>query len=306
MRRKIGIALLGLLVLGVGYLITAKPFNQPANVHKLPVVASFYPMGEFARQVGGDLVDVSVVVKPGVEPHDYDPTPQDIVSVHRAKLFVYNGAGLEAWATKVSPELTKGGTVVVEASRGLQLLSKTNDEQGGAYDPHVWLDPLLAAKQVNAIRDGLKQADPAHAAVYDHNAEAYKQALSELDDEYGAGLSRCKRYDIVTSHQAFAYLAQRYSLHMVSIAGLSPDEEPTPAALADIASYVREHGVTSIFFETLASPKLAKTIASETGAKTAVFNPLEGLTEQEVKDGKSYISVQKENLGNLRIALECR
>jgi zinc transport system substrate-binding protein len=268
-------------------------------------------MAEFARQVGGDKIDVTTLISPGTEPHDYDPTPQDMAGVHDAKVFIYNGAGLEPWAEKIRDELSDSGVVVVNASEGIVLLGKAtgSGEQaaaGGAWaDPHVWLDPELAALQVDNIRDGLIEADPEDRGYYDANAEAFKARLSELDAAYRAGLADCATRQIVTSHQAFRYLAARYGLDVVSVSGLSPDEEPSPQKLAEVARFASENGVKYIFFETLVNPRLSNTIAREVGAETLVFNPLEGLTADEEARGEDYLSVQRKNLENLRLALGC-
>lgn len=286
--------------------------GSPTAGEKVRVTASFYPMAEFARQVGGDKVEVSTLISPGVEPHDYDPTPQDIAGVHKSRLFIYNGAGLEPWADRIGDDLASGGVVVVNASAGLDLMTKDAGTDGGSsgnnstFDPHVWLDPVLAGREVDNIKAGLIEADPQNQDFYENNANAYKDKLADLDKAYRGGLANCGRRDIVSSHQAFKYLAARYGLDVMAISGLSPDEEPSPQKLAEVAQFARDHGVRYIFFETLVSPKLSETIASEVGAMTLVFNPLEGLTEEEISQGKDYLSVQRDNIANLRIALDCK
>ncbi|HSX28223.1 MAG TPA: metal ABC transporter substrate-binding protein [Candidatus Saccharimonadales bacterium] len=283
--------------------------HRSGQSDKIQVTASFYPMAEFARQVGGDKVAVNTLVKPGVEPHDYDPSPQDLVGLYQSKLFVYNGAGLEKWTDRIQKDLASNHVTAVRASDGIQLLAPFADDEegsGAATDPHVWLDPMLAIKEVTAIKDGLVKIDPANQTYYEAHAQAFTQQLTDLDTAYKNGLQQCQRRDIVTSHQAFRYLAQQYNLTSVSISGLSPDDEPSPQKLADVAQFAKAHDVQYIFFESLASPKLSQTIASEVGAKTLVFNPLEGLTDSDIALGKNYLSVQKENLQNLRTALDCK
>jgi zinc transport system substrate-binding protein len=280
---------------------------------KLSVTASFYPMAEFTRQVGGDKVDVTTLISPGVEPHDFDPTPQQIAGVYQSRVFIYNGAGLEPWADRLRSELESDGVVVVDASAGIGLRSKETGTRepgspGGAYssfDPHIWLDPVLAAREVDNIKQGLIVADPGNRETYEVNAETYKRKLDELDKEFREALAGCSRGEIITSHQAFNYLADRYGLNVITISGLSPNEEPSPQKLAEVTSFANENDVKYIFFETLASPKLADTIAAETGAQTLVLNPLEGLNDEEIAAGKDYITVQKENIQNLRTALGC-
>jgi len=281
---------------------------------KIKVVASFYPMAEFARQIGKDKVEVTTLISPGVEPHDYDPMPQDIAGIHKSRMFVYNGAGLEPWADRIGGDAAADGVTVVSASDGIDLMTKdpgsgagsASSPQTSSYDPHVWLDPVLAAQEVDNIKNGLIQADPGNRAAYETNANDFKSELNDLDNQYRHGLADCARNDIVTSHQAFKYLANRYGLNVVAIAGLSPDEEPSPQKLAEVSRFARANNVEYIFFETLVSPKLSETIASEIGVKTLVFNPLEGLTDDEIALGQNYISVQKENLDHLRLALDCK
>lgn len=271
------------------------------------VSATFYPMAEFARQVGGRYVQVSTLVKPGVEPHDYDPTPRDIAGIYKSKVFVYNGAGLEHWTGKLQGDLSANHVVSVNASNGIVLHAKdaSDTENTSSTDPHIWMDPVLAIKEVSNIRDGLIKADQTHANTYRANAASYVTQLHALDQQFKTGLSHCQNHTIITSHQAFSYLAAQYDLDAVGIAGLSPDDEPSPQKLAEIAGLARSRGVDYIFFETLASPKLSQTIAQEVGAKTIVFNPLEGLTQTEINAGKNYLTVQKDNLQSLETALHC-
>lgn len=314
MRKKIliaGSAVIVALALGLIFKIVLSD-GLPSSEGKVRVSATFYPMAEFARQVGGDLVEVTTLVSPGIEPHDHDPTPQDMAGVHKSRVFIYNGAGFEPWAEKISDELSSGGVVIVNASDGIELMTRDGGESedgsgtNSSYDPHVWLDPILASRQVDNIKKGLIEADPQNEAAYEANASAFKDKLADLDNAYRTGLADCGRVDIVTSHQAFKYLAARYDIKVMAISGLSPDEEPSPQRLAEIAQFARRNDVQYIFFETLVSPKLAETIADELGVKTLVFNPLEGLTEQEIAEGMDYLSVQRDNLEKLRTSLDCK
>lgn len=293
----------GHIIFGLGAIIALiialallRPPGAGAPTGKIRVTASFYPMAEFARQVGGDKITVTTMIGPGVEPHDYDPAPGDLISLYKSKLFIYNGAGLEKWIDRIQPDLTANHIASVDASSGLSLRPS---------DPHVWLDPVLAARQVDNIQASLAQVDPANAAYYRQQADHYKAQLAALDQTFKTGLAACVRRDIITSHQAFGYLGDRYHLNVLAISGLSPDQEPSPQQLAKTAQFARDHHAKYIFFETLVSPKLSDTIAREVGAQTLVFNPLEGLTPDQVKQGHSYLSVQQDNVNNLRIALDC-
>ena len=274
----------------------------------LSIVATFYPLADFAREIGGDLVAVTIIVPAGVEPHEYEPTSRDILSAYQADIFLLNGAGVDAWAEKINPELEERGVAIVQMSDSMSLLLGTADEEGNMrrFDPHFWLDPIAAQKEASAIRDALIARDPVHKEEYVRNAGVFEQKLAALDREYAAGLASCRLDTIVASHAAFAYLAKRYGFEMLSTSGISPEEEPSPKHLAELATLVRERGIRYVFFETLVSPKIADTLARETGAQTLVFNPLEGLTEEERNSRENYLSVMRENLKNLRVALECR
>ncbi len=278
--------------------------RQSTDNGKMSVTASFYPLAEFARNVGLNLVVVRDLTPSGTEPHDYEPTAADRITIQRSKVFIYNGVGLENWVQRILPDLQD--TQIINATDGLSLLKAADEEDPTKLvtDPHVWLSPVLAQQIVNHIRDGFIAADPAHELEYMANASAYTQQLAALDSQYSKGLKQCQRREIVTSHTAFGYLASQYRLQQEPIAGLA-EEEPSPAKLAEVAKFVRDHGVTKIFFESLVSPRLSQTIASETGAKTAVLNPIEGLTADQSAAGASYSSLMQENLTNLRDALGC-
>ena len=246
------------------------------------VVASFYPIAYAAEQVGGANVEVTNLTPPGAEPHDIELTARDVGRVRDADVVLYLDSGFQP-AVEDAVE-GASGTVV-------DLLQKTES------DPHVWLDPVLYARIVRRIGDEL--GAPGRAATLAARLEA-------LDREFERGLAHCKRRQLVTSHAAFGYLARRYGLEQVPITGIAPETEPTPRQLEDSVERVRETGATTVFFETLVSPRVAETVARETGASTAVLNPLEGLTEGEAGRGEDYFSVMRANLAALRKALACR
>ena len=278
------------------------------------MIATFYPLQHLAQRVVGDRFQVTSLVPPGVEPHDWEPTPRGIAAIKKAKVFIYQGAGLETWADRTVATLGREGPVVVKATTGLSLRSVAEEPAkhrtpGTAkeppLDPHVWLDPQLYGQQAAAVRDALAKADPDGEAVYTANLASLKMELDELNDEMKLGLSNCERRTFVTAHAAFAYLADRFELKQVAISGISGESEPSPARLRGIVQRVRQEGATHIFFETLASPAVSETVAKEVGAQTLVLNPIEGLSTEEVKAGADYFSVQRQNLANLRIALDC-
>jgi zinc transport system substrate-binding protein len=277
---------------------------NPANSGKMAVVGTFYPLAHFALQVGGNLVTVANITPAGAEPHDYEPTPQDIAGAYRAKVFIMNGGGVDTWAERIAPDLKAKGVQVVDMQDTI-LLSTAPSGSETTLDPHIWLDPVLSEQEVALIRDAFVKADPVNAVVYANNAASYIAQLQALDEAYKAGLASCRIKDIVTSHAAFGYMAKRYGLTQIAIAGLSPDAEPSAEQMANIANLAKKNNVKYIFFESLVSPKLAQTIATEVGAQTIAFNPLEGLTDEQISSGETYLTVMRDNLDELRIALQC-
>lgn len=267
------------------------------------VVASFYPMYEFTRQVAAERAQVISLVPPGVHGHDWEPSPHDVAQVRRARVFVYNGAGFEPWAQKLIQEAAGPSTVVVAASAGLTVARTEGD---GGVDPHVWLDPVRAKGVVEAIRAALQRSDPAGQSAYAANADSYTAKLTELDARFEAGLRDCARREVVVSHAAFGYLTRRYRLEQIAVTGLAPQAEPSPAALAAIVRTARERKVTAIFLEPLVSPKLAETLAREVGVRLLTLNPIEGVTKKEAADGTSYLDLMGRNLESLREGLGCR
>jgi zinc transport system substrate-binding protein len=291
-RRSPWIALAAILM--VSGCQAAPPSGRPL------VVATIYPLWDFSRQVAGDRAEVVSLVPPGVEPHDWEPSPRDVSQVQRATVFIHTGTALDAWAQKLLVD-PKSRTTVVDASRGLSMLTR-----GGATDPHVWLDPALARAQVQAIAAALEQADPAGRARYDKNAKRFSARLEALDQAFAAGLDDCARREIVTSHAAFAYLARRYRLVEIPLMGLAPEAEPSPADVAAIVKTARALKVTHIFFEPLISRRLAETLSREIGTTPLPLNPVEGITMEQAAASLGYIELMQANLANLRTALGCK
>jgi zinc transport system substrate-binding protein len=307
--------ILGFLLLGAITLYAVRNGSseeQPSQNKALQVAASFYPLAFFASEIGKEKVHVSNITPAGVEPHDYDPTPQDVVRIQESKLLIVNGAGFEPWLDKLKDELKM--VTIVNTAEGVAFQESTEEhaeeeEQGhegeSDLDPHIWLSPVIAKAQVDKILQGYRQVDSQNSAFYEANAEELKRRLEELDRKFEQGLRSCKQRSFVTSHAAFGYLAREYNLTQVPISGLSPDEEPSPAQLAQVTEFVKEHNIQYIFFETLVSPKLSETIAQEVGAQTLVLDPIEGLSDDDIKQGENYFTVMESNLKNLQIALEC-
>lgn len=282
----------------------AGPGRGSSQERKLQVTASIYPLYYFASIIAGGHATVLNVTPPGAEPHDFEPSSQDIARIENGDLLILNG-GMEAWGDKIASELE--GTNVRVIIAGQDLFSQQVVEEGQtAPDPHIWLSPLLAKKEAENILQGFQTVDSANQADYLSNATRLESQLDQLDAAYRAGLAHCRQTDILTSHAAFGYLAKAYGLNQVAIAGLSPDAEPSARELADITTLAKQKQIKYIFFESLVSPRLSQTIADEVGAKTLVLDPLEGLTGDQIKQGKTYFSVMQDNLANLETALECR
>lgn len=248
------------------------------------VVAAFYPIAFAGQKIGGSTVAVRNLTPPGVEPHDLELSGSDIRDIADAELVLYLGKGFQP-AIEDAIEST--------SPRAVDLLDAVETKD----DPHVWLDPVRYAAIAEQIGEELDRR-PA--------AERFAAKVRALDRDFRRGLADCERREIVTSHSAFGYLADRYGLKQVAITGISPEAEPTPRELERVVRQVREVDATTVFFETLVSPRLAETVAREVGAKTAVLDPLEGLTDEEIAADEDYFSVMRENLAALRKALGCR
>lgn len=278
---------------------------------RVHIVASFYPIAEFARQVGGDLISVETITPIGVEPHDYEPNAQQIKSVYESDIFLFNGAGIDTWAERISSDVSSHGVSVSEISKSINL-DKSSDNNR-IFDPHFWLNPVLAQQEVTIIENILISEDPSHSEIYRKNTNDYIKKLQDLDNEYRTGLVDCEKNTIVTSHDVLTYLASEYGskdgqvvMNVISLSGLSPESEPSVGKLAEITNLIRKNNVDYIFLETLTSPKLSQTIANEVGVKILVFNPLEGLTSEESIRKENYITIMEENLRNLKIGMLCR
>lgn len=286
--------------------------SSAASEGSLRVMASFYPMYDFAVKIGGDKVKVMDMVPAGTEPHDWEPAATDIKNLEDADVFVYSGAGMEHWVSTVLASLENRNLVSVEASEGITLRlgheekeeHEETDEDHGQYDPHVWLSPLNAKKEIENIKDAFVKADPNNQSYYEANYTEYAAKFDQLDQEYRDTISGLTNKNIVVAHEAFGYLCDAYGLKQVGIEGLSPDSEPDPAKMAEVIDFVRENHVKVIFFEELVSPKVAETIAYETGASAEMLNPLEGLGDEELAAGEDYFSVMESNLEKLKAALE--
>ena len=301
--------LAALLALGLAAVVSGCAALTSTNHRtdgKPNLVAAFYPLQFVAQQVGGDRVSVTNLVQPGVEPHDLELTPRQVAQVVDADAVIYLGdfqPAVDSAVTETKKRKTLDVSTVSSQRDGYVPVEegKARKREKGK-DPHVWLDPTRMARITDAVVKKLAALDPAHAAEYTANARVLDTKLATLDSQYQVGLASCARKTIVVSHNAFGYLAERYGLNQVSITGLTPDQEASATRLAEVATYAKENGVTVIFFETLVSPKVAKVLAREVGAKAEMLDPIEGIAEHSNAD---YFTVMRSNLTTLRSALSC-
>jgi zinc transport system substrate-binding protein len=279
------------------------------------VVAAFYPIAFAAEQVGGDSVRVTNLTPPGAEPHDVELSVRDVERVRDADFVLYLGSGFQPALEDAADEadgtaidllsglsLRRGeGHAEEHGEHGEEPGEEHEDHEEGdeeeTVDPHVWLDPVRFAAVARRVGRELDRTE---------GADELARRLEALDRAYERGLARCARRELVTSHAAFGYLAERYDLEQIPIAGISPEAEPSPRELEDVVETVRDHGAKVVFFETLLSPRLAETVAREAGVTTDVLNPVEGLSEDELARGEDYFSVMRTNLTAIRRALGCR
>jgi zinc transport system substrate-binding protein len=297
MNKKLSV-IIGIIILTVVLFSIKDQQQTPAPNSKINVITSFYPLYFFASQIMGDEANVTNITPAGAEPHDYEPTAADIARIEKSSILILNGGQLEPWGDKITNDLKDTNVTVITA--GEHLFSNE------MKDPHIWLDPVFAQKMVDSIASAAEKKDPVHADLYRVNAKKLNDQLLAIDTDYKTHLIHCQQHDIVTSHAAFAYLADRYHLNQIAISGLSPDEEPAPSRLAEVARLVKEKHIKYIFFESLVNPKLSETIAYETGAQTLVLDPIEGITDQDLQKGETYITHMQENLKHLQIALSCQ
>jgi zinc transport system substrate-binding protein len=279
---------MGLVMLGV--IVLAGCQTVAPGDGTVRVVVGLYPYAYLAEQIGGDRVQVTNLTMPGAEPHDLELTAGQVAQVARADLMIYQ-PGLQPAVDQAVGETTPNA---LDVTRVASL---------DGHDPHIWLDLTKLIAIAGAIAEQLTQIDPNHRADYAEGLRRLSQELTDLDQQWTSGLANCQRTSFVTTHEAFGYLAKRYGLTQIAIAGLSPDAEPSPSRIAEIHKLVAETGITTIFFETLASPALAQTIAKDLGLATDVLDPLEGLTAQS--RGSDYREVMEANLHALRLANGC-
>jgi len=289
---------------------------KPEAQEGLTIYASFYPMQFLASQIAGDKAVVYSLVPAGVEPHDWDPKPRTMAELQESDMLVYNGAGMESWLKDLLPSLEKEGVKTVDTSQGLELLpyneetadvheeeEEEHEEEELAYDPHVWVSPVKYKQQAQNVLAALIEIDKANQEYYESNYDKLAVQLDKLDSDYRQAVAGFKNKKFIVSHSAFEYLAKEYGLTQLPIRGVTPQAEPSPKKLSELAEISRENNIKYIFFESLVSPRLSQALATEVGAETLVLNDGQGITEKEIKQGRNYITIMYENLENLKKAM---
>lgn len=326
-KRRIIIPVLLILLLILPALFLSSCGKEPSGTEGKPgilVVATLFPLYDFAREIGGDKVKAVLLLPPGMEPHSFEPRPADLQLLHRADIFLLSHPAMEPWATELLKGISNPKLSVVDTSRGVKLLTLTEEHRHkkehktapgsnpaediptGQIDPHFWLDLDNAAIMVDRIALALAEKKPALASFFRENAERYKMRLAELDGKYKSLLKDCHNRLIVSGgHAAFGYPARKYSLDYVSAYHFSPNAEPKPRDLARIIKLIKKQGLRYIFHEELIQPRIAAALAAETGATLLMLHGAHNITKDEYERGVSFIAIMESNLFNLRKGLSC-
>jgi zinc transport system substrate-binding protein len=311
MGKKIVFIILVVVILtGLAFTILFFRTNEfRGKTGKLQVVTTLFPLYDMAKSVGGNKTDVSLLLPPGVEPHSFEPKPSDVLKINEADIFIYTGDFMEPWAADILKGTTNKNLEVVNSSSGVKFLNAVfhdADEPAGSVDPHIWLDFSNAKIMVENIAAAFIKKDPANADYFRANMKNYKNELSNLDDEYRAALSNCKSNEIIYGgHYAFGYLADRYGLEYLAAQGISPDAEPTAKDLANLVDQIKKDNIKYVFYEELTSPKIAETIANETGAELLLLNAAHNVSRNQIEAGVSFFDILREDLDNLKTGLGC-
>jgi zinc transport system substrate-binding protein len=302
------IALAAVLVLAALFVIRKTGNQAEPNGNKLIVVTTLFPVFDFARAVGGDRADVSTIIPPGVEPHSFEPAPSDMLKVAHAGVFAYAGKVMEPWATSLLNAAENKKLVIADASQGIKFIGAGagDDDAVSGLDPHFWLDLGNAQTMVKNIAAAFVRSDPANAAYYESNAANLEDRLAAMDTDFSNALKTCAAREIIQGgHMAFGYFAKRYGLKYVAAEGWSPDAEPSPAKIAALVADVRKLGAKYIFYEELVDPRVARTIAAETGAQMLLLNAAHNVSRAELDAGVTFLDIMRDDLANLKIGLSC-
>ena len=288
---------------------------QSETDDQLTVIATLFPQYDFARQIGGEHVNVTLLLPAGTESHTYEPTPRDMAKIQDADLFVYTGEEMEPWAATLLSAIDQSRLVVVDASSGVELVEEehaegnpdghTKEEHDHELDPHIWLDPTLAQAMVDNVAEGLAQADPDHAQEYLDNAESYKQQLAKLDEDYQAMISSAKRtYLVFGGRFSYGYLMRRYHLtYDCAYDSCSAATEPSVKVMARLIDDILKNDLPAVYHEELASTAVTDALCEKTGAKSLLLHSAHNLSAEDMQAGKTFLDVMYDNLESLREGL---
>lgn len=306
----IGLLLIVIIGLIVAVNVSQKSLNKlPNKSAKIKIITTLFPLYDFAKNIGGDKVEVSLLLPPGVEAHAYEPKPSDIARISEADIFIYTGKFMEPWVDDIIKSLDNKKLVVVDSSIGVRMITEAIQNPANlkpSYDPHVWLDFNNDQIIIKNIGQALANYDSANKGYYLKNILDYQNKLIALDTKYSTSLFNCKSKEIIYGgHYAFGYLANRYNLKYNAAQGFSPNSEPSAQDIINLIKQIKKDNVQYIFYEELSSPKIAETLASETSAKMLLLNAAHNLTKEDFLNNISFITIMEENLVNLEKGLNC-
>jgi zinc transport system substrate-binding protein len=324
--------MLSLILSGCGNTETLNKSEENKDNETLTIYTTIYPLEDFTKKIGGDFVEVQSIYPPNVDAHSYEPSTKDMLNLANSDLFIYSGAGIEGFAEKASEALKKEDVQVLKAAEGIDLIESTDEhhhegEEGhseseshedenveseihkdeehahGDIDPHVWLDPVLSIDLANNIKNSLSKLLPEHASEFEGNFNQLKSELEKLDQEFKTTIESSRTKNLLVAHAAYGYWETRYGIEEIAISGLSPTQEPTQKELQKIIEESTEHNIHYVIFEQNVSPKVAKIIQEELGAKSLTLHNLEAITEENIKQKDDYFSIMRRNLETLETAL---
>ena len=277
---------------------------------KVSVVTTTYPLTFITERIGGDRLVINQLVKPGVEAHDFEPAPSDVIAISNSDLFIYNHPAFESWALNAATASNSDGGKSTVAVQTITEDIHHEDHGGQAHDDdeldaHVWLNPLEAQEQAERVLSALIEVDPDGSQSYTRNADSLKIELRSLDELIAARISNCELDSVVVSHLAYGHMAEQYGFSQIGLAGLSPEFESGPSQLAKVIERMGELGINHILQEPIVSDRLATTVSAETGAELLTLHPLEVRTTNEVSEGLSYLDIMKSNAEALSTAMSC-
>ncbi len=312
MHKKISFGIILVALFAIIFIVTSTGVKRTdtTHLHKMRIITTLFPLYDMAKSIGADRAEVSLLIPPGLEAHSFEPKPSDIVKINNADIFVYTGKFMEPWAEDIMKSITNTNLIVVNASKGTKMIPGVfNDVDGpaGSLDPHIWLDFDNAKIMVKYILQAFETKDAAHKNFYIQTANDYSLRLDELDSDFKTTLASCKDKEIVYGgHYAFGYLAHRYGLKYLAAQGVSPDAEPTARDLARLVEQIKRDKIKYVFYEELASPKIAEILAGETHAQLLLLNAAHNVTRAQFDQGITFFDILKRDLHNLKVGLGCR